>query len=104
MESEIVSHEPLIESVANTAHHMVKKEHYAAREVQEKLDHLQGQLQDLKDMAAQRKARLLDAVESQMVGHRYACIIVIIDQEMQCTMLDYCTASSDLKATHRSCQ
>lgn len=67
LESEIVSHEPLIESVANTAHHMVEKNHYASSEVQGRLDHLQSQLQQLKDLAAQRKARLLDAVESQMV-------------------------------------
>jgi spectrin beta len=65
LESEIVSHEPLIEAVANTAHHMVEKKHYASKEVQQRLDYLNSQLQQLKDLAAQRKARLQDALESQ---------------------------------------
>jgi len=66
LESEIVSHEPLIESVANTAHHMVEKEHYAKNDVQSRLQDLQRQLQELKDLAAERKLKLTDAVESQM--------------------------------------
>ena len=68
LESEIVSHEPLIESVANTAHHMVEKEHYAKNDVQSRLQDLQRQLQELKDLAAERKLKLTDAVESQMVS------------------------------------
>ena len=68
LEAEIVSHEPLIEAVANTAHHMVESKHYAATDVSQRLDDLQRQLQKLKDVAAERRAKLLDAVESQMVS------------------------------------
>ncbi len=63
-----MSHEPLIEAVANTAHHMVKSKHYASQNIQENLDDLQNQLQELKDLAAERRMKLLDAVESQMVS------------------------------------
>ena len=68
LEAEISSHEPLIAKVANTAHHMVEEQHYASRDVQERMDSLQQQLQDLKDVAGQRRSKLLDAVESQMVS------------------------------------
>ena len=70
LESEIVSHEPLIEAVANTAHHMVENKHYASQEVSERLDNLHAQLQQLKTLAAERRAKLLDAVESQMVIYK----------------------------------
>ena len=63
-----MSHEPLIEAVANTAHHMVETKHYAATDVSHRLDDLQAQLQQLKDLAAERRAKLLDAVDSQQVS------------------------------------
>ncbi|CAH1792768.1 unnamed protein product [Owenia fusiformis] len=65
LESEIVAHEPLIESVANTAHHMIETKHYAADNVRQKLENLQSQVEQLKELAAQRRLKLLDAVESQ---------------------------------------
>ncbi len=67
LEAEIVSHEPLIEAVANTAHHMVGREHYASQDIQTRLDSLQSQLQELKDLASARRLKLLDAVEAQQV-------------------------------------
>ena len=67
LESEIISHEPLIEAVANTAHHMVKNKHYASENITENLDDLQSQLQELKQLAADRRIKLQDAVESQTV-------------------------------------
>lgn len=68
-----MSHEPLIEAVANTAHHMVKNKHFASEDITRRLDDLQSQLQNLKQIAAERKSKLQDAVESQMV-----CICIII--------------------------
>ena len=67
LESEMVSHEPLIEKVANTAHQMVSKQHYAAADVQSRQDNLQAQLQHLKDLAAERRDKLNDAYQCQMV-------------------------------------
>ncbi len=66
-----MAHEPLIEAVANTAHHMVGREHYASQDIQSKLDSLQSQLQELKDLASQRRVKLLDAVESQQVNYTF---------------------------------
>lgn len=68
MEQEIIAHEPLIEAVANTAHHMVANKHYASQDVQAKLEDLQQELQQLKDQAAERKIKLTDALESQTVS------------------------------------
>ena len=67
LESEINSHEQLIESVAATAEKMINAGHYAAKDVREKLDDLLTQLRDLKGQAAERRVKLLDAVQSQMV-------------------------------------
>ena len=68
LESEIVSHVPMMSAVADTAQHMINNKHYASNDVSSRLDQLQAQLQVLKDHAAQRRAKLLDAVESQMVS------------------------------------
>ena len=57
----------MMSAVADTAQHMINNKHYASTEVSSRLDQLQAQLQILKDQAAQRRSRLLDAVESQMV-------------------------------------
>ena len=63
----MVSHEPLIERVASTAHQMVAKQHYAAADVQSRHDNLQAQLQQLKDLAADRREKLNDAHQAQQV-------------------------------------
>lgn len=70
LESEIVSHEPLIERVANTSQQMIAKRHYAASDVQGRQDNLQAQLQHLKDLASERRQRLNDAHQSHMVSRR----------------------------------
>ena len=57
----------MMSAVADTAQHMINNKHYACADVSNRLDELQIQLQVLKDYAAQRRAKLLDAVESQMV-------------------------------------
>ncbi len=72
-----MSHEPLIEAVANTAHHMVGREHYASHDIQTKLDSLQSQLQELKDLASARRLKLLDAVESQQVTVQ--CFVLVFE-------------------------
>ena len=63
----MVSHEPLIERVASTAHQMVAKQHYTAADVQSRHDNLQAQLQQLKDLAADRREKLNDAHQAQQV-------------------------------------
>lgn len=72
LESEIISHEPLIEKVANTAHVMVGKGHYASADIQGRLDELQAQLQHLKDLSVERRDKLRDAVDSQMVRKSFS--------------------------------
>ncbi len=67
LEKEIESREPLVDAVAQQAYHMIEKKHYAAKVIQERLDDLQNQRQELKDIAAARKDKLKDALESQKV-------------------------------------
>ena len=67
LESEIVAHETLMEAVTNMAHHMVAKKHPAVQEIESKLSILLADLKQLKELTAERKLRLTDAVESQTV-------------------------------------
>ena len=67
LELEINSHEQLIESVTHTAETLIENGHYASKDIQVKLDHLLTTLRELKEVAAERRVKLLDAVESQMV-------------------------------------
>jgi len=67
LESEITAHEPLMETVTNMAHHMVAKKHPAVHEIESKLSSLMSDLQRLKELTAERKLKLTDAVESQTV-------------------------------------
>ena len=86
LESEIVAHEPLMEAVNNMAHHMVAKKHPAVHEIESKLDSLHADLKQLKELTAERKLKLTDAVESQTVIIRsfvqfiglFHCFCVII--------------------------
>ena len=68
LESEIAAHEPLIAKVEHTAQEMVAKQHYAASHVQSRLDELDGELQQLKDMTEQRRRELNDSYNAQLVS------------------------------------
>ena len=79
LESEIVAHEPLMEAVNNMAHHMVAKKHPAVHEIESKLDSLHADLKQLKELTAERKLKLTDAVESQTVSsHSFVQFIISV--------------------------
>ncbi|XP_059148013.1 spectrin beta chain, non-erythrocytic 2-like isoform X3 [Physella acuta] len=65
LESEIVAHEPLIETVATSAQQMIRSKHFAANDIQSKLDNLHKNLSELKKKTSDRKNRLRDALEAQ---------------------------------------
>ncbi|CAL1542371.1 unnamed protein product [Lymnaea stagnalis] len=65
LESEIIAHEPLIETVASSAQQMIRGKHFAAPEIQTRLDNLHKNLSDLKKKTSDRKNRLRDALEAQ---------------------------------------
>ena len=67
LESEIVAHEPLIDSVANAAQQMIRSKHFASQDIQVRLDELHQQLQSLKMATSTRKIKLQDALEAQKV-------------------------------------
>ena len=68
LESEIISHEVLIEGVANAAQHMVNNKHFASADINARLEDLLFQLKNLKDLAAERRVKLADALKSQLVS------------------------------------
>ena len=73
LESEIVAHEPLIESVASAAQHMIKSKHFASVEIEQRLEVLHIELQQLKEVSSVRRVKLQDALESQKVSDCVPC-------------------------------
>ena len=71
MEAEILSHEPVVSSLAKRALQMVQSNHFAAQRIEKMSSELQEKLGILKDLSSVRRLRLLDAVESQMVSISY---------------------------------
>ncbi|SPP87212.1 spectrin beta chain, non-erythrocytic 5 isoform X2 [Drosophila guanche] len=66
LEAELTSQEPLIQSLLQRGQQMIRDNHFASEELQYKSELLQKQLLQLRDLAAIRRLRLLDAVESQL--------------------------------------
>ena len=62
-----MAREPLIEAVSNMSQQMVNKRHPASKDVQASLDDLRARVKELKSLAAERRRKLVDAVESQTV-------------------------------------
>ena len=74
LESEIVAHEPLIDAVATSAQQMIRTKHFAAGDIQTRLDELTHQLRDLKSSTSARKLKLQAALEAQKVGDVSLCV------------------------------
>ncbi|EDW33698.1 GL13266 [Drosophila persimilis] len=66
LEAELTSQEPLIQALLQRGQQMIRDNHFASEELQYKSELLQKQLLQLRDLAAIRRLRLLDAVESQL--------------------------------------
>ncbi|KAG1650604.1 Spectrin beta chain, non-erythrocytic 5 [Nymphon striatum] len=64
--AEIQSHEPFVGMVTSRAHQMIKSNHFASSEVENRLHQLHSKFQQLKDQSSVRRLRLLDAEESHM--------------------------------------
>lgn len=78
LESEIVAHEPLIDTVASAAQQMIKSKHFASAEIEKRLEELHVELQQLKEVSSVRRVKLQDALESQKVsGKLYVCHVCI---------------------------
>ena len=87
MESEIVSHEPLIEMATLSAQQMIQSKHFAADDIQKKMDHLTFQLGELKCCMVMQRQILQAALEAEKVIYNLcvffyyfclACLIVSI--------------------------
>ncbi|XP_014213231.1 spectrin beta chain, non-erythrocytic 1 isoform X2 [Copidosoma floridanum] len=66
LEAELISREPVVSSLASRATAMVRSGHFASEKIDALSRELQEKLIHLRDLASNRKLRLLDAVESQM--------------------------------------
>lgn len=67
LETEILSEDPIISSVIQRGHQMIRDNHYAKNVIESRSGMLQKKLVTLRDLASVRRLRLLDAVESQIL-------------------------------------
>ncbi|CAL8090883.1 unnamed protein product [Orchesella dallaii] len=65
LESEIISHEPLVTSLTTRANQMVRSGHFASEQITIRVQELTDKFQELKDSAAVRRLRLADSLLSQ---------------------------------------
>uniref|UniRef100_W4VRA2 Putative karst n=1 Tax=Corethrella appendiculata TaxID=1370023 RepID=W4VRA2_9DIPT len=65
LEAEILSQEPIISSLVQRAQQMIRDNHYAAEQIEDKCYLLSNKLVNLRNLTNVRRLRLLDAVESQ---------------------------------------
>lgn len=68
LEIELISREPVVSSLATRAQQMIRTGHFATPRIEAQAGELAERLAHLKDLAAVRRLRLLDAVESQVVS------------------------------------
>jgi spectrin beta len=64
-EAEIAAREPLLTTIFSKGHSLIRSQHFASNEIESLINELQTKMQAIKDAAALRRLRLLDAVESQ---------------------------------------
>lgn len=65
LESEIISHEPVVSSLSTRATGMVRGGHFASDQITARVQSLTDRFQELKDSAAVRRLRLADSLLSQ---------------------------------------
>ena len=61
----VQSHEKIVNQLVGKAETMIRTNHFAAEDIQDTIRHLNEGYSQLRDLAALRKLRLSDAVESQ---------------------------------------
>ncbi|XP_065360785.1 spectrin beta chain, non-erythrocytic 5 isoform X2 [Calliphora vicina] len=66
LEAELLSQEPLIQSLLQRGDQMIRDNHFALEQIQYKCDRIKSKLVNLRELCSIRRLRLLDAVESQM--------------------------------------
>ena len=69
LESELVSHEPLLLNVGDRAGELIRDEHFAATTVEERWTELRESWLRLKEMAADRRSKLNDSLEAHEVRY-----------------------------------
>ncbi|XP_060065678.1 spectrin alpha chain-like isoform X1 [Ylistrum balloti] len=65
LQAELGGHEPRINNVCHHGNDMIKDGHFAAKEINQKIEGLQDKWQQLKDKAFQRKQDLEDSLQAQ---------------------------------------
>lgn len=68
LESEIMSREQVVTSLGSRSQQMVRSGHFASSRIEAAYNDLLEKLANIKLMVKERKLKLLDAVESQMVN------------------------------------
>ena len=65
LQAELTGHEPRIESVCQSGQDMINEGHFAADDIQEKIDALKNRWQNMRDKANSRESDLEDSLQAQ---------------------------------------
>ena len=89
LESEIIAHEPLIDSVATAAQRMIQAKHFASENIKVQLDKLQSELGKLQELTLARKLKLQASLESQTVRVNGCCSTFFVIQYLILCTYEY---------------
>lgn len=95
LEAELTSREPVISALAARAQQMSRSNHFAASEVETRMQELHKNFEKIKDLASVRKLRLLDAVESQMVCTNFFAFFVGVCKTNELLLFQFYAEATD---------
>lgn len=70
LEGELLSHEPVVNALSSRAQQMIRSGHFASQRIDALLSDAVEKFTRVKELAAIRKHKLQDALESQMVSSK----------------------------------
>ena len=68
IEAELQSREPITSSLNTRAQQMTRTGHFATNSIEEKMSELNNKFAEVKELSGKRRAKLSDAVESQVIS------------------------------------
>lgn len=75
LEAELLSHEPIVNTLVTRSTQLARSGHNAANTISEKAKDVKNKLTQIRDLASIRKLRLQDALEAQMVHYQKKLLI-----------------------------
>lgn len=93
LEGELLSHEPVVNALSSRAQQMIRSGHFASQRIDSLLGDAVEKFTRVKELAAIRKHKLQDALESQMVSESQDFAIISCDNVKISRLFFLCSSS-----------